>query len=199
MKKFLVAAIGLITLVACNKVSEKVAQAKEATSYAKSLHNSANEIKNMQGDLEKLQAMEPLTNDELKAWLPEEILGMKRKSFKAGETAMLKVSSINASYADEEGDRKLSFTLTDGAGPVGASMIGGLRLALAQDFEEESDNGFRKTTTKNGVKAIVEKKGENSSIQLISKERFHLSVNGNNMDVDDLWSAIDEIKLNKLP
>jgi hypothetical protein len=75
-----------------------------------------------------------------------------------------------------------------------------IRMVMSQDFEEENEDGSRKTVTKNGTKAIEEYRAgnNNSTIQLMEDNRFYLEAKGTNMDIDETWDAIDEIDLEKL-
>ncbi len=149
----------------------------------------------MQDDIKELQAITPLTNEELKSWCADEVNGMKRISYKAGQAGMMGIASIEAAYANEDKSKKFSINIIDGAGQVGAAATAGMRMVMSQDFEEESETGSRRTVTKNGTKAIEEYRSgnNNSTIQLMEGNRFYLEAKGNNMDLDETWDAIDEI------
>jgi hypothetical protein len=199
MKKYVLALFVFSALLSCkdNPVSKKIQETKDAVSNTT---NAVQEMSNMQEDIEKLQAITPLTNQELKAWLPDEVNGMKRISFKAGEVGMMGISSIEAEYANEDKSKRFSINVIDGAGQMGAAATAGMRMVMSQDFEEEDENKTRKTVTKNGKKAIEEyrKGNNNSTIQFMESNRFYLEAKGNNMDIDETWDAIDEINLGKL-
>ena len=201
MKKYVLTTLCVVFLFSCGKdnpVSQKVNELKETKDAVSNLSKSAKEIQSMQGDLEKLKEIVPLTNDELKAWLPDEVLGMPRKSFKAGETGFMNVSSISASYSNDDKSKVFSITVYDGAGEMGAIVTAGFRMLIAQDFEEEDENGFKRTSKKDGKKIIEQYKNGNSEIQLMEGERFFLEAKGKNMDIDETWKAIEALKLNKL-
>ncbi len=199
MKKGIWAIIAIAALIACkdNPVSNKIRETKENVSNTT---KAVKEMNNMQDDVKKLQNETPLTNEELKAWLPESINGMKRISYKAGQAGMMNVSSLEASYANEDKSKKFTITIIDGAGQVGAAATMAMRVAFSQDFEEETENGSRRTVNKNGMKAIEEynKNGNHSTIQLMSDNRFYLNAKGSNMDIDETWDAIEELDLNDL-
>ncbi len=199
MKKYVFALFIFSSLLSCkdNPVSKKIKETKDAVSNTT---NAVQEMTKMQDDIKELQETTPLTNEELKSWLPDEVEGMKRISYKAGQAGMMNISSIEAAYANEDKSKKFSISIIDGAGQVGAAATAGMRMVLSQDFEEEDENGSRKTVTKNGKKAIEEyRSGNNSSkIQLMEGNRFYLEAKGTNMDLDETWDAIDEIDLQKL-
>ncbi len=199
MKKYVLALFVFSALVSCkdNPVSKKIKETKDAVSNST---NAVQEMNKMQDDIKELQETTPLTNEELKSWLPEEVEGMKRISYKAGQAGMMNISSIEASYTNEDKSKRFTINIIDGAGQVGAAATAGLRMVMSQDFEEEDENGSRKTVTKNGKKAIEEYRSgnNNSKIQLMEGNRFYLEANGKNMDLDETWDAIDELDLEKL-
>jgi methylthioribose-1-phosphate isomerase len=199
MKKYVLALLVFVAFASCkdNPVSKKIKETKDAVSNTT---NAVKEMTNMQDDIEELQQMTPLTNEELKSWMPEEVNGMKRISYKAGQAGMMNISSIEATYANEDKSKKFSINIIDGAGQVGAAATMGMRLVMSQDFEEEDENGSRRTVTKNGKKAIEEYRSGNnrSTIQLMEGNRFYLEAKGTNMDIDETWDAIDELDLEKL-
>ncbi len=199
MKKYVLALFIFSALLSCkdNPVSKKIKETKEAVSNST---NAVQEMTNMQDDIKELQQTTPLTNEELKSWLPDEVEGMKRISYKAGQAGMMNISSIEAAYANEDKSKKFSISIIDGAGQVGAAATAGMRMVMSQDFEEEDENGSRRTVTKNGKKAIEEYRSgnNNSKIQIMEGNRFYLEAKGSNMDLDETWDAIDELDLEKL-
>ena len=148
MKNLILAAIVLSLLFACdNPVSDKIKEKKEQVTNTT---KAVKELNNIQEDIEELTVLEPLTNDELKAWLPDEINGMKRISFKAGQMGMMQISSVEAVYANEDKSKKFKVEVIDGAGEMGAAATAGMRMMFAMDFEEEDENKTRRTIKKNG-------------------------------------------------
>ena len=92
MKKLLTLSLVLATLFACeNPVSKKIKEAKDGVSNTV---KATKELNKMGDDIKELQSVEPLTNEEMKEWLPDEINGMKRTGYKAGQTAYIKIASI---------------------------------------------------------------------------------------------------------
>ena len=154
----------------------------------------------MQEDIEALKEITPLTNDELKAWLPDEINGMKRTSFKAGQTSFMKIASIEASYSNEDKSKTFKIQVIDGAGEMGAAATAGMRMLFSQDFEEETETQVKRSIKKKGVKAIEEyrKDGSNCTIQFMQDDRFYINASGRNMDLDETWKAIDDLDVQNL-
>lgn len=199
MKKLLIGLFVAGAFLSCkdNPVSNKVRETKRTVS------NTSNAVKEMtraQDDMKDLSVLTPLTNDELKSWLPDHINGMKRISFKAGQASMMNISSIEATYANEDKSKKFSINIIDGAGEIGSVATMGMRMALSQDFEEEDENEYRKTMTRKGEKVIEEYNSKNNrtNIKMMGDKRFYLEATGTNMDVNETWKAIDNLNFKKL-
>ncbi|PKA83144.1 hypothetical protein ATE92_1292 [Ulvibacter sp. MAR_2010_11] len=198
MKKVLIAAFVFAACLSCeNPVTKKIKETKENVSNTT---KAVKELNKMQDDIEDLQKQEPLTNEELKAWLPESIDGMKRTSYKAGETSFVSIASVSATYANEDKSRQFKVEVIDGAGQFGAAATAGMRMLMSQDFEEEDENQIRKTVKKNGVKAVEEyqKNNNRSSIEFMQGNRFYIKATGINMNIDDTWDAIDDLNTKDL-
>jgi hypothetical protein len=144
--------------------------------------------------------VEPLTNEELKAWLPEEVNGMKRTGFKAGQGSYLQIAMIEGTYTSEDKSKKFRIEIMDGAGEVGATATAGMRILFSQDFEEEDEYKTRRTVTKDGMKAIEEyrKSNNRSTIQFFKDNRFYLNATGTNMDIEETWDAIEDLDIDDL-
>jgi hypothetical protein len=198
MKKFIIGIFTMAALIACeNPVSKKIKEAKQNVSNT---NKAFKEMNKMQEDIKELQNVEPLTNDQLKAWLPEEINGMKRTGYKAGQGSYLQIAMIEGTYSNEDKSKKFRIEVMDGAGEMGAAATAGMRIMFSQDFEEEDESKSRRSNKKNGMKTIEEyRKGNNNSeIQLFHDDRFYVKANGTNMDIDETWDAIEELELDDL-
>jgi hypothetical protein len=136
----------------------------------------------------------------MKAWLPDEINGMKRTGYNAGQTAYIQIASIEATYKSEDKSKTFKVTVLDGAGEMGAASTAGIRMMLSMDMEEEDEYKMKRTVKKGDIKAIEEYKKKNNStnIQLMHGKRFYIQAAGTNMDVDETWDAIDELDLDDL-
>lgn len=199
MKKRILFFAIIMILIAC-KDNPVVKKAKEAKDNVVNTKNVIKESTKMQDDIKELSETTPLTNEEMKAWLPDDVDGMKRTAFKTGAMGMMKIASVEATYSTEEKDKSFKIEVIDGAGEMGAMATAGLRMAFSTEFEEEDEFKSRKTVTKNGVKAIEEfdKRRNRSVIQLMQNNRFYIKATGTDMKIDDLWNLIDEIDLDKL-
>lgn len=193
MKKLLLILAIAGAFMACeNPVSKKIKETKETVSNTR---KAVKEMEKVQEDMEELKNEEPLTNEELKEWLPDEINGMKRTGYKAGQTAYLQIAQVEATYQNEDKSKKIKIQVMDGAGEMGAAATAGMRILFSQDFEEEDEYKVRRTTKKDGNKVIEEyrKDGSRSEVQFMQDERFYIMVVGTNMDLEETWDAIDDL------
>ncbi len=199
MKRILLAVMAVSLLVGCkdNPVSKKIKETKQNVSNTK---EAFKELNDMQKDMEELKDVTPLTNDELKSWLPEEINGMKRTSYKAGQGSYMNIAMVEATYTNEDKSKKFRIQVMDGAGEMGAAATAGVRILFSQDFEEENEYSTRRTVKKKGMKAIEEyqKNNNRSTIQFMKDNRFYFDATGTNMDIDETWDAIDELDADDL-
>ncbi len=199
MKKLFLLLIAVLCMISCkdNPVSKKIQETKQQVSNTK---NAVKEMKDVQKDIERLQQTEPMTNDDLKEWLPDELHGMKRISYKAGHMGVLQIASIEAVYANEDKSKKFKIEVIDGAGQMGASATTGMRMLFSQDFEEETENKIRRTTERGGMKVIEEyrKASNSSSIEYMQDDRFFIKGTGTNMDLDETWDNLEEMDADKL-
>lgn len=198
MKSICLATLAALLLVACdNPVSKKIKETKEQVTNST---KAVKEVTKMQDDILELQEMEPLTNEELKSWLPDEVLGMKRIGFKAGQMGIVQIASVEATYANEDKSKKFKIEVIDGAGAIGAAATTAMRMRLSQEFEEETEYKTERSVTKKGMKAIEEyrKEQNNSTIEFMRDRRFYMKATGTNMDIEETWDAIDEIDVEDL-
>lgn len=199
MKRIALAIFALALLVACkdNPVSEKIKETRQNVSNTKEAFKEINE---MQEDIDKLKDVTPLTNEEFKDWLPDEIKGMKRIKYKAGQGSYMNLATVEATYATEDKSKQFKIQVIDGAGEMGAAATAAFRIMFSQDFEEETEYKTKRTTKRKGVKAVEEyaKNNNRSTIQFMHDDRFYFHVNGLDMDVDETWDTIDDLKPEKL-
>lgn len=198
MKKLLLSLAVIGSLLSCeNPVSKKIKETKETVSNTR---KAVKEMEKVQEDIEDLKNEEPLTNEELKEWLPDEINGMKRTGYKAGQTAFMQIAQIEATYQNEDKSKKLRVQVIDGAGEMGAAATAGMRILFSQDFEEEDEYKVKRTAKRSGTKVMEEyrKDGSRSEVQFMQDDRFYIHATGTNMDLDETWDAVEELDVDKL-
>lgn len=204
MKKLMLSAAALV-LFCCSK-EELKQEAKsgglsDVVSNVKNYSKINSSVQDVSKNIETLKKMTPLTNEELKALLPEEILGLKRKELSVGDNAMMQLASAEAKYSDGD-QKKIKLEIMDGAGETGSAMVSILMMSFNMNKEKITETGYEKTAEINGNKAIIkENSGENyvnSSIQMVAKNRYLITLTGDGISYDDLEKALNQLKLSQL-
>lgn len=196
MKKLTFATAALL-LMACSK-EEKVKEEKsgglsDMITSAKTYGKVSSSMGDVTKNIENLKNIPPLTNEELKAVLPEILLGLKRKELSVGDNAMMNLSTAEAKYADDE-SKRVKVEIVDGAGETGSTMVAIMMMGLNVDKEKTTEFGFEKSTEIDGVKSIVSerKEGENisSEIQTVLKNRYLVTLKADGFSYEELKSAL---------
>lgn len=195
--QYLLIAILIGGFSACKKETrDKISNTKRDVSNVSSVISNAKES---QKNAEELQNTEPLSNEELKSWLPETLKGMDRTGFSVGKTGYAGIASIKGTFKDGNGENELKVEVIDGAGP-GSILIMSYGMYSNMEVEEEDENKHLKTVSHNGIKAqqTYYKKNNDTKIQLLYDQRFAITVNAKNMDPDQTWNAIEKLNFKKL-
>jgi len=141
---------------------------------------------------------DPVNFRSLKELLPEEIAGMSRQkhSGKTSGAMGFKISMAEATY--REGDQKLEIDIVD-AGGIGTALMGNAAWANLE-IDEESDDGFKRTIEIDGNKSYQECSNNNKRCQLamMVAERFVVSLEGRNVDMNQLMKIAKNMDLRKL-
>ena len=199
MKKLIIAASALM-LVTCSKEEkvkeEKTGDLSDLVSTAKTYGKMGSSMQDVTKNIENLKNIPPLTNDELKAVLPEILLGLKRKELSVGDNAMMNLSTAEAKYSDDDGNR-VKVEIVDGAGETGSAMVSIMMMGLNVNKEKTTEFGFEKSTEIIGVKSIVSerKEGENisSEIQTVLKNRYLVTLKADGFSYEQLKSALSTL------
>ncbi|MGA9212792.1 hypothetical protein [Kaistella sp.] len=204
MKKLMIAT-SVLLLVACSKEekvkTEKTGSLSDLVSSAKSYSKVSSSMQDVTKNIENLKNIPPLTNEELKAVLPDQLLGLKRKELSVGDNAMMNLSTAEAKYTDDN-NKKIKVEIIDGAGETGSAMVSIMMLGMNVNQEKITETGFEKSTEINGAKSIIseDKKSEkiSSKIQTVLKNRYLLTLNADGFSYDELSKAIGELNTSAL-
>ena len=207
LKQFFIGVIIGGMLISCggNKSSEDDSRdsmsISEAVGGLKNLNKAGDAAKDWEKIQEKLVAETPRTNDEIKAMFPETLAGMKRSSFTVGEAQMMGMNSGQATYSNDDG-KSVAVSIMDGAGETGASMVAMYAITLAMETEQQTENGYTKTTKFDGNRATVsENKYDdtfNSEITTLVSNRYLVSLKGSGLSLNELEKVYNEINLKSL-
>jgi hypothetical protein len=190
MKRLLFTAFILTTFIACNsdKKSGDITitgkDGEQVTVNTNAIVNAANEMKNRNEELQKLT---PLSIEELKALLPEEIMGAKRERVEA--TKMAGLATAKAEYKMND-STNLELTFFDCAGAAGAVYYNGAFFGL-MNFEQDNETEYTKTTEFKGGKAIehCQKNRSECEFTYFGGERFLVQLKGDNLGIDQIKSV----------
>jgi hypothetical protein len=151
-------------------------------------------------EMNKGKAVEPLSLDKLKSFLPAELPGMERKSASAQRNQMMGVDLASAEARYEAADSgSIDITIMDTGNLSGPMKIGLTGWTMSQ-FERETDTGYEKTTKYGGYKALEEydRSTKEGNLRLYVADRFVVEAEGNQTTMEQIKQAVDKIDLKKL-
>ncbi len=148
----------------------------------------------MQKKMEELKKLTPLTTDQLKAMLPEEIMGMKRSNFSAN--SMMGYANAEATYKNENDDKRIELNIFDCAGEAGAGIYS-LSYWTKMSMQSESDNGYTKTVDFDGDKAVetYEKGMDRYELTRFVSDRLLVTVKGEKTGLDAVKQTAQGLNL----
>jgi len=139
---------------------------------------------------------------ELKALLPLELPKLKRTKASGEKSGAMGMSVAMAEGAYEgEGDNggTVNIKITD-MGGMGGMMMFAQAAWLKAEVDRESDDGYEKTTTYAGFKALEKYSTQNKDgeITVMVANRFMVEVSGSKVDMAVIKEAAAKIDLKKL-
>lgn len=151
--------------------------------------DASNDMTKMMEDMKKMPA---LSTDQIKAMLPENLMGMKRTSFSAN--SMMGYGVGEARYKSDDG-KQLHVSIYDCVGTAGVAWYS--MMYWGMNMEREDENGYEKTTTFNGAKAIekYQKGSDEYSIMFPASNRLLVSVEGQQTGLDMVKQAAGNLNL----
>lgn len=145
---------------------------------------------------EELAGMTPLTKEEIGAWYPKTLLGLPATNEQTTVTDEMAIFTITY-YANKQ---RINLNVMDGAGKRGAQITAPAHMIAIQEVDEESDYGYTKTVTKNGIIAREShiQKNNTHNLDFFYKERLYVKLKVMNLSAEKAWEAVDELNLEKL-
>jgi hypothetical protein len=185
------------SLVACknNKSNTMTVTSKDGKSKVSVDVNSAAAVSDdMQKKVEELKKLTPLTTDQLKMMLPEQLMGMKRSSFNAN--SMMGFASAEATYKNETDDKEIELNILDCAGEAGSGVYS-LSYWTKMSMQSESDNGYTKTVDFDGGKAVetYEKGSDRYELTYVASDRLLVTVKGEKTGLDAVKQTAQGLNL----
>jgi hypothetical protein len=204
------------------KAMELAAQAQEAAKKAQeaaaAAHAAAGEAadeaggaedapKNLQDAVARMeQAMkaqigtgvEPVDFRALKDLLPESAGGLKRTKASGNKSGMagVKISMAEGRY-EGEGGASMTLKVVDMGSMKGFAAMAATSWA-AVEIDQESDEGYEKTTKFEGYRAYEKAQGDRTELKVVVGDRFMVEANGRQVKMDALKAAAKALDLPKL-
>lgn len=186
-----------IVFAACkgrnDKITIKDENGNKATIDVSSINEAAKKMEENADEAEKLKKLTPLSIDQVKALIPNELLGMQRSNFSANSA--MGVSVGKGTYKGD-GDKELNIEIIDCAGEVGSSWYT-MRYFSLWNFQQEDDNGYQKTIDFNGGKAIEKYTKSNDRYELtyFGNDRFIVQIDGEKVGLDGIKQVASNLNL----
>lgn len=190
-------------LAACGGNAAEGDQTEETTTSSSSeqsanLQDAMKQAEEAMKNIQNGQQTEPVNFRELQELLPEKLAGFERKS-RSGETSGAMGINISRAEADyEDGGCKAQVDVFDTGGISTALM--GMAAWSSVTIDKEDDNGYERTSTLDGYKCFEKyrKNGPSSEISVLVSERFIVTANGRDCDMDKLKKLVKAMDLKKL-
>ena len=147
----------------------------------------------MNKKMEELKKLTPLTLDQLKGLLPEELNGIKRTSFTTNSTMGFAVAE--AEYRKDD-STVIKLDIYDCAGEAGAGIYG-LNYWTKMNVQSESSDGYTKTIDFMGNRAVetYEKNNNQYTLTYAAIDRLLVVLSGRNTGIDALKDAAKSLNL----
>jgi hypothetical protein len=144
------------------------------------------------------EPVEVMNFRDIKAIMPERLLGMDRTSHTGEKTGAfgISISQAEAKYRDE--DRYLDVQVVDGGGAAIARLAGAAWASV--EIDRETDDGYERTSTIDGYKAFEKynSQSQRGEIQWLYKDRYIVSIEGRGVDAKDLERALRKLDVEDL-
>ena len=196
MKQFILSFMVVASVLsACNNNKKTVEATSDdgKTTVSADVNQLQQVSEEMRKQSEELKNLPPLSLDELKALLPEQIMGAKRANFQA--TSATGTGLATAEYTIND-STELQVSIWDCGGPAGAGIYSTQYLAMF-NFQSESDNEYTKTIDFKGQKAIehCETNSNRCTLTYFTGKRFMVTLEGRNMHPEGLKQAANELNV----
>lgn len=184
-------------IVACNNNKPKDSVTVTSKDGKEQVTINAEQMQNAAQDMQKIKEelgnLTPLTADQLKALVPEQLMGADRTNLDVADA--MGASVANADYKiNDSTDIKLS--IIDCAGPGGAGIYSMQYLGMFS-FQEEDEEEYTKTIDFNGGKAFenCKKTRNDCTLTYFSGGRFLITLEGDNVGIEALKDVAKGLKI----
>lgn len=196
MKYMITYFAAFILLAGCNNNKEagttRDDKKGETTINMRDVVDSGEDMKKKTEELKKLT---PLTHDELKKLLPEELLGMQRTNIESSDMGGYAVAE--ATYRKDQNDAAyLSVSVVDCAGEKGSGYYS-YGYWTKMQITKESDDGYTRPADWNGNRVIEshKKNRDQYEVTYFTSDRFLVTIRGGKTGLDLVKQAAQSLNL----
>jgi hypothetical protein len=192
MKHLILTCMVVVCLLAACNNDKKTVDPANADSTAKAKPETSLVTEEMKKQSEELQKLTPLTADELKALLPQQIMGAKGSKFEVTPAAGANVAT--AAYILND-STEIQVSISDCGGAAGAGLYSNQYLKMI-DMQSDNDNEYTKTIDFRG-KAVehCQKTTNRCTLTYFTGKRYMVTLEGKNIHPDGLKQAAMELTI----
>jgi hypothetical protein len=141
--------------------------------------------------------VEPLSIDDMRGYVPDEIAGLPRTSISVERNAAMGIQMAHATATYSDGTTTLDLEISDFGGSMGLMAMAAW---AGVESESQTDTGYERIY-KDGARTIQER-WEGASMygemSVILNSRVLVEVDGNVQDMDTVKDALDDVDLDAL-
>jgi hypothetical protein len=202
--------LALVGTLACGKSDEqKAAEAamQQLAEMSKAIGAEAAKAGIPQGTPGTMEALaagkakDAVAYQDLKDLMPEDINGMPRASHEGEKNSAMgfTISRAEARYETQGTNASMRIEISDIGAMTGMAALATFGWAT-MDMSNENDNGYERTTSLKGYRGYerFDKQSNFSEIQILVGGRFVVRVEGNEVPMEVVKAALDQIDLGKL-
>jgi hypothetical protein len=139
----------------------------------------------------------PIPAAELKALLPESIVGMNRESFEAQSGGAMGIASSSAKARYGSGERRVELTITDMGSLAGlAGLAGWANMTVDRETDGQVEKVYKQGSRT--VREEYRKDGSHGEVTLILPNGVLVEAQGEGVDPASLKKIVDAVDLAKL-
>ncbi|WP_194975146.1 hypothetical protein [Aquiflexum lacus] len=157
--------------------------------------------KTTQLSTQDLASIIPITREQLKNWIPNQIGEYKIIKTVIGYKESVDMSAIKGTYSNQsDPSKQVVMEILDGAGPVASVLLSGSIQKLNLDFEELKEGAYSRIYKRKGHRVWESEntKEEISELEFIYESRFLVSLKGHHLRNEELWSFADYLDFRTL-
>ena len=188
------------------KLDDFAKKMEEASKRMEAAQKSGDPNKQMEASMAALgtafsggKGVDPVQIDQLKPMLPATFAGLPKTDESAERSGVqgLMATKVSGTYADTGSGKNVHLEIDDTGGAAGLMALAGFMGVQT----EKQQGGRTERTRKEGNRMIHEesdKAANQSKYTVVLAERFVVTAEGNNVDLDTLKSAVGSLNLGKL-